>query len=102
MVNEQLEANKVSIFHSNMYLDYVFIIALAFRLQERYGGFATDTDKTCPCTPFLDFIVFFEDLCVHEISEQQLESYIQILFENDDTDMEKLWSTLGLESFLPD
>lgn len=76
---------------TNMCLDYLFIIALVMRIQQRYK-------EVC----IVSLVEFFDQLDFEEISCEKLESHIQTLFQNDDTDLERLWNELGLEVFLPD
>lgn len=76
---------------TNMDMDFLFIITLVMRICLRYGD-------VC----IIDLIEFFNELDWEAISSDQLESHIQTLFQNDDTNMERLWNELGIESFLPD
>ena len=70
------EGEHARVLHSNLCLDYLCITTLVMRVCLRYGD-------VC----ILDLIEFIDELDLEGISIDQLESYIQTLFQNDDTDM---------------
>lgn len=79
-----------SVMSSDMCLDYLFIITLTKRIHERFED-----------VEMVNLIQFFDTFDFEEIPSDQLERYIQTLFENDDTNMERFWAELGFDAFLP-
>ena len=85
------QGGEATVVPSSMWLEDLFLIFLVMRIVNRYEDVCID-----------NLIEFFDELDIFAIPGEQLQSHLQTLFENDDTDMERLWNELGFEVFLPD